>query len=462
MNRGVRFYIQTIFEVINNSKLDYCIQNKYEMLPEENPSDIDMFYRNASEQDLDTIVVEICKKAQLIVTQKIATGCYQFAYILSLLDKEDFHVQLDFYRELSNTKFPHVFYPNSFLDRKRKYKSYFVPSLGDEINYQFIRRTMKNDMSKKHLMEIYQLYCKDQDSANEILEEYWGAEAACLLQNIVIDTDTELFNNNYSVFHDVLMRQSRRNSDLNAKWRQIKFSLFNTLPQRIFNPVGMSIALLSPDGGGKSTILQALTNSCSGVFSVKNKYFRPRLLKNVGHYNLIHPTEETGANPNPHGQKPNDKLKSFIRFMFYNFDFMLGYFLLIYPSKIQKNLVIFDRYYYDYYVDIYRYHYSFGKWVPHFFSFMIPDLDLMFVLDAPAKVLYTRKQELPLHELERQCTEYRKLAKKKNVKLIDVNRNIQDIVADITHLIISKKAKQTYKKLRIKDTEYSKLLHRNT
>lgn len=48
MNRGVRFYIQTIFEVINNSKLDYCIQNKYEMLPEENPSDIDMFYRNAS------------------------------------------------------------------------------------------------------------------------------------------------------------------------------------------------------------------------------------------------------------------------------------------------------------------------------------------------------------------------------------------------------------------------------
>ena len=41
--------LEKVFQTINESGLDYCIQNKYEMMPEEIPSDIDMMYRNADE-----------------------------------------------------------------------------------------------------------------------------------------------------------------------------------------------------------------------------------------------------------------------------------------------------------------------------------------------------------------------------------------------------------------------------
>ena len=63
--------LEKVFEIINERGLQYCIQNKYEMMPEEIPSDIDMMYKGASEEFLDKIVQKIDRETGLIVTQKI-------------------------------------------------------------------------------------------------------------------------------------------------------------------------------------------------------------------------------------------------------------------------------------------------------------------------------------------------------------------------------------------------------
>lgn len=75
--------LEKVFQIINESGLDYCIQNKYEMMPEEIPSDIDMMYRNADESFLDQLVIKVAKETQLLVTQKIVQGYYEYTYILS-------------------------------------------------------------------------------------------------------------------------------------------------------------------------------------------------------------------------------------------------------------------------------------------------------------------------------------------------------------------------------------------
>lgn len=53
--------LEKVFQTINESGLDYCIQNKYEMMPEEIPSDIDMMYRNADESFLEQLVIKVAK-----------------------------------------------------------------------------------------------------------------------------------------------------------------------------------------------------------------------------------------------------------------------------------------------------------------------------------------------------------------------------------------------------------------
>ena len=75
--------LEKVFQIINNSGLVYCIQNKYEMMPETIPSDIDMMYKDASEDFLDNLVKRIATETGLIITQKICQGYFEYTYIIS-------------------------------------------------------------------------------------------------------------------------------------------------------------------------------------------------------------------------------------------------------------------------------------------------------------------------------------------------------------------------------------------
>jgi thymidylate kinase len=93
---------------------------------------------------------------------------------------------------------------------------------------------------------------------------------------------------------------------------------------------------------------------------------------------------------------------------------------------------------------MYRYHYSLPKWFPKLFAWSIPTPDLIFILEGTASVLYERKRELPLEEIERQVNCYREIAKSyKKVELINVDEPLETVVNNVTRKIIIAKAKMT-------------------
>lgn len=118
----------------------------------------------------------------------------------------------------------------------------------------------------------------------------------------------------------------------------------------------------------------------------------------------------------------------------------------IIPLKIKKKLVIFDRYYYDYYADMARYQYSLPTWVAKMFAWCIPSPDLIFVLDAPAEILYQRKQELPIEELRKQREAFKTFAEnKRNAVLVDATQDAKQVADSITEKVLRYKAEQTAK-----------------
>ena len=113
-------YLNVIFQTLNDSGLEYCIQNGYEDMPYSFPTDIDIFYRNASEKQLDVIVSKAAENANLHIVQKVAMGYYHFVYWLTPpLPEPSFQLELDFQSELSLRSMPHYYIPNELLDRKR-------------------------------------------------------------------------------------------------------------------------------------------------------------------------------------------------------------------------------------------------------------------------------------------------------------------------------------------------------
>ena len=111
--------VNAVFHCLNKVGLDYCVQNNYQAMPEEIPSDIDIFYRNATEHDLDRIVLEIAKICDLRVVQKTTMGYWGFVYMLNKANpQKGFQLQLDFQREFSPPNYPNVYNGDSFLNNK--------------------------------------------------------------------------------------------------------------------------------------------------------------------------------------------------------------------------------------------------------------------------------------------------------------------------------------------------------
>jgi len=437
--------LEKVFKVINDSGLDYCIQNKYEMMPENIPSDIDMMYRNATEKDLDDIVLNVAKQTDLLITQKIVQSHYEFTYILSYKKPEDFfQLQLDFYKTVSFGKYWNVVPGSELLDNKRFYKCFYVPNYYDELRYLWIRRTIKNKIDESYIEQSLFLMSKVPNYESK-LESAFGKEMTKCILNICQSRDVTLFFDNYREFENQVMAISKKNQKSFFWISHIKFKIFSYIPKRIFKLCGMSVTFLAPDGAGKSTIIRGINKTCSGSFyGIENKYFRPRLFSNLGSYKIINPTSEAKTNEDPHGKEKHGFVKSFIRFMFYNLDFLFGGLIIVNKLKAEKKLIVFDRYYYDYFVDIARYQYNLPECFVRFFEFMIPNPDLVFVLDADPQVMYERKQELPLKELQRQRGKYQRVAKMvKNVQFLDANQNAECVIEEATKKLLLKQAERT-------------------
>lgn len=431
--------LEQVFKIINESGLKYCIQNKYEMMPEVIPSDIDMMYMDANEEFLDKLVDKIALTTGLIVTQKICQGFFEYTYILSYeCPKERFQLQLDFYRAISRRGYLNIMPAEDMIETRRKYKCFYVPDYYIELKYIWIRRTIKKDLNNEHIEIARQLFKKNKIEYRKKLVNDFGEELTKIIERIIDDNDINTFYDNFALFNKWARKQSRKNSSICVRIKYCFFMLTKVIPKRIFHTCGISIAFISPDGGGKSTIINNIQNTVSGSFyKVNTFYFRPRLLKNIGHYNPVNPKNEDSINNSPHDKQLNGFFKSIIRFFYYNIDFIFGNFLKVFPKKVKKELVIFDRYYYDYFADLKRFQYKIPVFIPKLFACAIPKPNIIFVLKAEPEVLYNRKKELEIEEIKRQNAAFLLLGKKyKNVQFIDVSKSIDEVTDDVTTRIL--------------------------
>jgi thymidylate kinase len=188
------------------------------------------------------------------------------------------------------------------------------------------------------------------------------------------------------------------------------------LYRRRVRPRGSFVAVVGPDGVGKTTFIELLKYEIARLMvkdsdSVVVKHFRPNVFPNIRKL-LAHrsydPSKE--AFHEPHRAQPVGALSSIARLAYYWLDYIFGYVVEIRSACIAGQVFIFDRYFYDFVVDPRRSRICLPSWLRKAFLLMTPQPDLVFFLDCDAETVFARKQELTLKEIERQLGEYRKLA----------------------------------------------------
>ncbi len=186
-----------------------------------------------------------------------------------------------------------------------------------------------------------------------------------------------------------------------------------------------SIAFLGSDGSGKSTIIDLLTQSQELPYSGM-EYFHLKPLKQKSSSQMVE---------DPHEKPLYSKAKSYLKLLFFIYQYNKGWIKNILGEKKSNKLIIFDRYYDDLLVDYKRYRYGGSIAFAKFVRYFIPKPDLYFILVGDAELIYARKKEVAFDELKRQIMGYKELGDNQRYFIIDVGRTPEEIIDEILIII---------------------------
>ena len=205
---------------------------------------------------------------------------------------------------------------------------------------------------------------------------------------------------------------------------------------------GLWLVFLGPDGCGKSSVIDALaTNPPEGFSQVVCFHLRPYIIVRS------RSSKNINAVVDPHGCPPRGKLSSMLKLFFFCIDYQLGFWTRVRKHVKQGQLVIFDRFYHDLLADPKRYRYGGPMWLARLIGNLIPQPDLFILLDAPATVLQSRKQEVPFDETVRQRAAYLQFMRsQKNGVVVDASQPLDKVVATCSKEILDVMARRVKKR----------------
>ncbi|WP_193210824.1 glycosyltransferase [Luteolibacter marinus] len=192
------------------------------------------------------------------------------------------------------------------------------------------------------------------------------------------------------------------------------------------------VAVLGPDGSGKSTVVEGLTAALAARrLKVEMLHWRPQLLWNAA-------SVPGGIVTDPHAKPPRGMVVSAAKLFFLGAEWWVAHLGRLRHFRAKDRIVVSDRYYGDLLVDQRRYRYGAPlSWARAAFR-AYPKPDRVVFLLTDAATIRARKQEVTPEELDRQLKAYRDYAAGLGDKavIVDAGRPLEEVVAAVTEAVL--------------------------
>jgi thymidylate kinase len=167
--------------------------------------------------------------------------------------------------------------------------------------------------------------------------------------------------------------------------------------KRPFQQRGIVITFSGVDGAGKSTIIEHTKKELEKKLRKRVVVIRhrPSLLPILSAFTLgKKEAEQRAAATLPRQGKNKNLIGSLLRFAYYYTDYFFGQFYVYTKYVLRGNVVLYDRYYFDFINDPLRSNIRLPQWLTKAGYHLLMQPHLNFFLYADAETILSRKKEL--------------------------------------------------------------------
>jgi thymidylate kinase len=433
---------RALIAALERSCRSYCVLSGYEGLPDSFDTDIDFMVDEKDFKNMPRILDAVARETgtRMMLAVEHETSARAF-FLASVTGAALTIVQPDCASDYRHFGALWLRGPEVLAARRWHPGGFWIPSAVDEFAYYLVKRINKGDVSPRQGNTLHRLYAEDTGGCARALARFWSGSQWHALRHMAKANDWSRMPELLVQLRDTMRRNTAESLPQRMLSRVREAFHF---AGRILRPTGAWIALIGPDGSGKSLVLRALQGEFAAAFrAVPCFHLRPHLLRGLA--------QSDGPVTDPHGKRPRGLVASIAKVFYLAADYTLGYALKVVPRLVRTQLVLFDRYIDDIVVDSKRVRYGGPAWLLRLAARLVPRPDLVILLDAPAEVLWARKREVPFDEVVRQRAAYREHVQKlSHAVVVDASQPVEGLMHDVLDVVVEHLARRTAARLKLR------------
>ena len=432
-------FFKSLCNELEKKNIKYAINRKAEQINSGNFNDIDWTVDYRKIDEFYDILSDLCVKYDWKIFMNIKKQGFETIHLFNYSNNRVLLLHFDLFNsfmwdgiELINNE--------ELLQNIVKIDGYNSISPVLEAIIKLLTRLLFNGYIKEeYKQDILNVFKNRENEIKIILKKIIGCNLIEELYEDVLHEEWSKIEKSVNDYKTEIRKNVKSRDYIKYTKNRIRFKFYKV--NRIFKKKGIMVVFEGSDGSGKTTIIDALPKILYRSFDksyIDYYHWRPKFIKSPKRDSK----NEEGYKC-PHQHKPYNKVISVGKFLFFNLDYILGYWCKVRIQLAKGRLVIFDRYYYDYYLDKIRYRLDIDDNLINLFKVFIPKPDVTYLLIGDPYILYERKKEIPVEEIKTQLNKINKNKNKfNNPIIIDVNEDIETVSNKVSYYILEECSKK--------------------